>query len=264
MNVYLQEIRFHKKSLLIWNISLFTILVMMLLIYPAVMSEGEAYFKILETMPTDLLEAVSIDFDTFLSYNGFFAYFYNYLLIALCVLAMNLGLSALGKEISGKTADFILTKPFTRSSLLTEKILAAFTVLLLTNVFLGATTLLMNLLLTKEDRNLRVLFLIFLAGFILQVLFYTLGVFIGILRKRIRFVISTSLSTVFMFFILSILSQLLKKDFLNYITPFRYFNFNSIIATSGYDPTYLAISLILIALLTALSYIVFKKKEIHT
>src|SRR5690554_4228562 len=164
MNVYLQELRFQKKSLLIWNLSLFLSLVLMLLIYPAVMSEGEAYLKILQSIPSELLEAFSIDFDTFLSFNGFLGYIYLYLLLALCVLAMNLGLSVLGKEISGKTADFILTKPMTRRRLLTQKNLSGLTLLLLTNLFLNTVTVIMRLFLEKEDRDLRVLLLILLAG----------------------------------------------------------------------------------------------------
>lgn len=263
MNVFLHELRIHKKNLLIWNLSLFTSIVLMLLMYPAMKSEGDAYFKILASLPEELLSAFSINFETFLSFNGFFGYIYTYILLALCVLAMNLGLSALGKEISGKTADFIMTKPLTRKSLLTEKIFAGLTMLTLTNLFLGASTWIMNILVDKEDSNLTALFLILLSGFILQILFYTLGILMGITRKRIRFITSLSLSTVFSFYILGMVSQIVKKEFLYYFSPFRYFDYNSIILESAYELKFLLLSLALIFCFIVLSYILLEKKEIH-
>jgi len=263
MNIYLHELRFHKKTLLIWNFSLFITLVLMLLIYPAVLSEGEAYVKILDSLPPEFLEALSIDFDTFLSFNGFLGYIYTYVLLALCVLSMNLGLSALGKEISGKTADFILTKPVTRRSFLSQKLFSGLTLLTLTNLFLGLSTGIMGILLEKEDRDPQGLLLILLAGFILQILFFTLGMLIGILRKRIRFITSLSLSIVFTFYILGMVSQIMKKEYLRYFTPFRYFDFNQILMKSGYELNYLLLSILLILGFTAMSYLLLERKEIH-
>ena len=263
MNVFLHELRVHKKNILIWNLSLFTSLVLMLLMYPAMKSEGDAYFKILASLPDELLSAFSINFETFLSFNGFFGYIYTYLLLALCVLAMNLGLSVLGKEISGKTADFIMTKPLARRSLLTEKIFAGLTMITLTNIFLGASTWIMNIFVDKENQNLSALFLILLSGFILQILFYTLGILIGIVRKRIRYITSLSLSTVFGFYILAMMSQIMKKEFLYYFTPYRYFDYNRIILDRAYELKFLILSLVLILSFTVLSYILLEKKEIH-
>lgn len=263
MNVYVQELKFLRKSTLIWNFSLFLSLVLMLLIYPPMMEEGESFLKVLQSYPPEFLAAFSINFDTFLSFNGFFGYIQLYVLLALCVLAMNLGLSALGKEISGKTADFILTKPITRSRFLAQKILSAFTVLLLTNLFLGLTTILMNLLLVRQDRNFKVLLLMLLGGFLVQILFLSFGLFLGILRKRVRFITSLSLSTVFIFYIVSMLSQILKKDFLDYMTPFRYFDFNQIILSGSYEMTYLLLSILLILFFTTLSFLLIQRKEIH-
>lgn len=263
MNIYVQELRFRRKTLFIWNLSLFLTLVLMLLIYPAVMSEGEAYVEIFDALPPQVLEALSIDFSTFLSFNGFLGYIFTYVLLAMCVLAMNLGLSVLGKEISGKTADFLLTKPVTRSRLLTEKILSGLTLITLTNLFTGATSVIMGMLLEKEDRDLKGLLLILTAGFILQILFFTLGMLLGILRQRIRFITSQSLGIVFTLYILGMLSQIIKKDFLTYLSPFRYFDFNQILQKSGYETRYLLLALTLISAFTALSYILLERKEIH-
>ncbi len=195
MNVFLQELRFHRKTVLIWNVSLVLTLILMLFIYPAVMSEKASYEAILASLPPGLLEAFSIDFETFMSFNGFLGYTYTYMLIALGVLAMNLGLSALGKEVSGKTADFLMTRPISRVRLLTEKILAGITLLTLTNLLM--------------------------------------------------------------------VSQVVKKKYLFYLTPFRYFDFNRIIIDKGFELKYIAVSAAVIIIAASASYITLKQKEIH-
>lgn len=263
MNVFFQELRFKRKTVLIWNVSLALTLMLMLLIYPAVMSERASYEAILASLPPQLLEAFSIDFVTFMSFNGFLGYLYTYMLIALGVMAMNLGLSALGKEVSGKTADFLMTRPISRVRLLAEKILAGLTLITLTNILMGLTIWVMTLFLGVKDNDMTVTLLIILGGFIIQIIFYSLGILIGISRKRIRFITSLSLSFVFTFYILAMVSQVIKKEYLFYLTPFRYFDFNHIIVNRGFEMKYLGVSAALIVFAVASSFITLTKKEIH-
>ena len=264
MHVFFQELNTHRKTVMIWILSLTVSLILMLLIFPAVMAEKEAYERIVGSLPPALLEAMSIDFENFMSFNGFLGYIYSYILLALCVLAMNLGLSALGKEVSGKTADFLMTRPIARTRLLTEKILAGVTLLFVTNMAITITIWIMNLWLNTEEKNIDVMLLIILSGWIIQLIFYALGIFIGILKKRIRFITSLSLSFVFAFYILAMVSQIVKKVYLYYLSPFRYFDYNSIIQAEGYELNYLLLSLALILMFTAASYITLENKEIHT
>lgn len=263
MNVYLEELRSHRKSLMIWILSLLFSLLLMLFMYPAVMSEKDAYEKILQSLPPELLEAFSVNFDTLLSFNGFLGYIYGYLLIALGILSMNLGLSAIGKEVSGKTADFLMTKPLSRKRLLGEKSLAGLTMILITNAVIAATLWGMNLVLNAGEKKLSVMFLIILAGLMIQLLFFTLGLFLGVTMRRIRMITSMSLSYVFSFFILSMVAQVVKKDFLDYFTPFRYFDFNDIILQEAFQGKFLLLALLLILMLAASSFLILEKKEIH-
>lgn len=263
MNVFFQELRFHRNSVFIWNASLALTLVLMLLIYPAVMSEKASYEAILASLPPGLLEAFSISLDTFMSFNGFLGYTYSYMLIALSVFAMNLGLSALGKEVSGKTADFLMTRPISRVRLLSEKILSGITLLTLTNIILLLILWVMTLILGVEDNPMNITYLILLGGFIIQIIFYSLGILVGVSRKRIRYMTSLSLSFVFTFYILAMVSQVIRKEYLFYLTPFRYFDFNQIILNKGFELEYMAVSAAVILTALAAAYITLKKKEIH-
>ncbi|WP_312653583.1 ABC transporter permease subunit [Proteiniclasticum sp.] len=263
MNVFFQELRFHRKTVLIWNVSLSLTLILMLFVYPAVMSEKASYEAILASLPPGLLEAFSISFDTFMSFNGFLGYTYTYMLIALGVLAMNLGLSALGKEVSRKTADFLMTRPISREKLLSEKVLAGITLITMTNLILGLCIWAMTLVLGVEDSDMGVTLLIILGGYIVQIIFYALGILVGISRKRIRYITSLSLSFVFSFYILAMVSQVVKKEYLFYLSPFRYFDFNYIILNRGFALKYIAVSAAVTVISLGSSYIILKKKEIH-
>lgn len=263
MNVYLEELRSHGKSLLIWILSLVLSMTLMLLMYPAIMTDKAAYERILLSLPPELLEAFSLNFATLLSFNGFLGYIYGYLLVALGILSMNLGLSAIGKEINGKTADFILTKPMSRTRLLAEKALAGLSMIIITNVVLAVTAWGMNLLLNDGEKNLGIMFLLLLAGFLIQLLFFSLGLFLGVMKRRIRMITSISLGYVFSFYILSMVAQVVRKDYLDYFTPFRYFDFNDIILQGGFQMNFLLLSVFLILVLTASSFLTLEKKEIH-
>ena len=263
MNIIVQELKNNRRFMMVWTLSLASILVVFMLIYPAMLDQATAYKEILAGVPKEVLEALSINIDLLLSYNGFYGYIYIYLLIALGVMGMILGLGMFSKEITGKTADFLLTKPLTRTKIITDKILAGIWIVFMTNLILTLFGIILKLMLSDNGDGLKAMLLISMSGFFTQMIFFALGVIIGILRKRIRFISSFAMSVVFGFFILSMISQLMEEKALYYLTPFRYFDANTIILKGAYESKYLVLSLILILVFLGLSYVVFKKKDIH-
>jgi len=263
MNIIIQELKNNRRFMMIWTFSLAAILVVFMLIYPAMLDQASAYKDIFAGIPKEVLEALSINIDTLLSYNGFYGYIYIYLLIALGVMGMILGLSMFSKEITGKTADFLLTKPLTRTKIITYKITAGIWIVLMTNVILTLFGIIMKLILSDNGEGLKVMLLISLSGFFTQLIFFALGLFLGILRKRIRFISSFSMSVVFGFFILSMVSQIMEEKVLYYLTPFRYFDANALIMKGAYETKYLALTFIIVLVFLGLSYVVFEKKDIH-
>ena len=263
MNIIVQELKNSKRFMIVWTFSLASILVVFMLIYPAMLDQASAYKEILAGVPKEVLEALSINIDLLLSYNGFYGYIYIYLMIVLGVMGMILGLAMFSKEITGKTADFLLTKPLTRTKIITNKIIAGIWIILMTNIILILIGISLKLILSDNGEELKAMLLISLSGLITQLIFFSLGLFIGILRKRIRFISSFAMSVVFGFFILSMVSQIMEEKALFYLTPFRYFDANTLILKGAYESKYLLLSFIIILVFLSLSYVVFKKKDIH-
>ena len=261
MPLFRSTLKTEKKAFLIWAVSLTVTLLLFLFMYPSILKEKEAYEKILAVYPKEVLEAFAIELDTLLSFHGYLGYVYGYLLLALGIYSMRLGLTAIGKEISRNTSEFLFTKPVKRSRVLLEKGLAAFFLMVLLTFFLLLAALFMENL-YAEERNPGITFLIVFSAFFLQMLFYSLGLLIGIMKRKVRFFSSSAIGVVSFFYILSMVSQVLQKDYLRFAAPFRYFDVSEIMRSASYDKVFLLFTLILTSFLLLLSFAALNRKAL--
>ncbi|MET3318549.1 UNVERIFIED_ORG: ABC-2 type transport system permease protein [Peribacillus simplex] len=264
MNMFLHELKVNRKSTIIWTLSLVAIAVLFLSIFPTIEREGEEFKKVLASYPEGVLKAVGVQIDSITSFLGFYSYVFLYIMLCGAIQGMNLGMGVLSKEIIGKTAEFLLTKPVARKEILTSKALAVVTSLLITNiVFLGAAALMANMV-AKESIDYQVFFMISATNFFVQLMFASFGFLLSVLVSRIKSVLPLSLSTVFAFFILYMFGSVIGEKAVRYLTPFKYFDLAYIIRHSGYEAQYIIIGSIFIVATVAVSFIVFTKKDIHT
>ncbi|SFO06940.1 ABC transporter permease subunit [Proteiniclasticum ruminis] len=261
MPLFRWTLKTEKKALILWAVSLTITLLLFLFMYPSILKEKEAYEKILAVYPKEVLEAFAIELDTLLSFHGYLGYVYGYILLALGIYSMRLGLTTIGKEISRNTSEFLFTKPVKRSRVLLEKGLAAFLLMLFLTLSLLLAALFMEYL-YAEKKEPGITFLIVFSAFFLQMLFYSLGLLMGILKRKVRFFSSSAIGVVSAFYILSMVSQVLQKDYLRYAAPFRYFDVSEIMRSGTYDRVFLLFSLLLTTLLLLFSFTALKRKAL--
>lgn len=261
MPVFRATLKNERKAFLLWAVSLTGTLLLFLLMFPSLLKEKEAYEKILAVYPQAVLEAFAIELDTLVSFHGYLGYVYGYILLALGIYSMRLGLMAIGKELSRNTSEFLFTKPVGRFQVLLEKSLAAFLYMTLMTAILFFTASLMERLFA-ESADYGVTFLLIFSGLFLQLFFYSLGLLLGILRRRMRFFTSTALGAVSAFYILSMVGQVLKKEYLRYLSPFRYFEVSGILRNHRYEPRFLMLSLCFTLLLLLLSSWFLERKAL--
>ncbi len=261
MPLFRWTLKTEKKAFLLWAVSLTVTLLLFLFMYPSILREKEAYEKILAVYPKEILEAFAIELDTLLSFHGYLGYFYGYILLALGIYSMRLGLTAIGKEMSRNTSDFLFTKPVKRSRVLLEKSLAAFLLMFFLTLSLLFAALFMEYL-YAEKKEPGITSLILFSAFFLQLLFYSLGLLMGIMKRKVRFFSSSAIGVVSSFYILSMISQVLQKDYLRFFAPFRYFDVSEIMRSSSYDTELLLLSLGLTSLLLLLSFAALKRKAL--
>lgn len=262
MNIFIHELKANRKSTVIWTVSLLALMVLFMSMFPTISKEVDEFKKMLEGFPVAVQQALGIQIDSFASILGYYSYVFMYITLCGAIQAMNLGTSIVSKEVREKTADFLLTKPVTRTTILTAKVLAAVISLLVTSViYMAGSGLMVNVVAT--DYSMTAFLLINLSLFIIQLIFLALGILISVYFPKIKSVLTVSLGTVFAFFIIGMLSATSGDEVKRYLSPFKYFDTSYIIENTNYELPFLLVGIGFIVLAIVGSYFFYTKKDIH-
>ena len=264
MNMFLHELKAYRKSTIIWTCSLAALVVVFLSLYPAFSKDVETVKNLFKGFPEAVRKAFGFEMENFFSILGFYSFLFMYVTLCGSIQAMNLGTSIVSKEIREKTADFLLSKPVSRKEILTAKLLAAFTSLVVTNTIFLIIANTMTMAVKSEDYSIKIFLLISITLFSIQLFFLSLGVVVSVIFSKIKSVISVSLSTVFGFFIISMVGSIIGDEAVRYITPYKFYDNAYIMNNASYEPVFVIIEVVFIITAIAASYLIYAKKDIHT
>lgn len=262
MNIFWHELKTYRSSTLIWTASLSLLVVLFMSLFPAMHSDIQSFTKILGNLPAPVREALGISLTDFFTVFGFYSYLLTFVTLAGAVQAMNIGIGIISKEVSGKTVDFLLTKPISRSSVITQKILAGFTTLIFTNVVFACASFIAIKIFSTDPFSNKVLLLLCLTLFFIQIAFYALGILIATLSGKIKSVISFSLPITFAFFIISSIGAIIGNTTVRYLTPFKLYDPAYIIHHASFETKYVLIEISFVVVALIVGYIIFNKKEV--
>ncbi len=263
MNIFLHELRTYRKTVLIWTLSLSALSVLYVFLYNAVLPDIDSFKIVMNSMPDVVKKMLSIYVDSIADLEGFYSFAFAYIILCGAIQAMNLGLSLISKEVRDKTADFLLTKPVSRASILTAKLAAGLVFLVFTNAaFIGLT--LLSTVTVATVFSTKLLLMICVTMFYIQLIFFALGVVVSVISNKIKSVISVSLSTVFGFFIVSMLGAVIGDEAVRYISPFQYFDLPYIVQNASYETRFAVVGAVFFALAILASYGIYMKKDIHS
>ncbi|MEA5076632.1 MAG: ABC transporter permease subunit [Coriobacteriia bacterium] len=263
MNVYLRELRAYRKSTITWVISLAGIVGLFMMLYPAFESDVEGLNEVLANFPQAIKSLVNITPETFLSVLGFYGYLLNFAWLAASIQAMNLGVGVISKEVAGKTADFLITRPVRRAQVVTAKLAAALTVVLITSAVFTAVSYL-AVVATGASLDEATLLLMASTLLLLQIVFLALGALFSVTIPKIKSVVAVSLPTVFAFYIIGAIGDVLENVELRWVSPFRYFDPAYMIGEGALESEYLLVIAVFTVAAIAATYVIFAKKDIHT
>ncbi|NHC38630.1 ABC transporter permease subunit [Bacillus sp. MM2020_1] len=263
MNIFFHELKAYRKSTIIWSVSLVLIIALFMSFYPAFAKDAESFQKIMEGYPEAIRNAIGFNLGNFFTILGFYCFPLSFITLCGAIQGMNLGTSIVSKEVREKTADFLLTKPVTRSTVLTSKLMAAFVSIVMTNIVYLTVTILITFQVKTADFSLKVLIMLSLTMFFIQLIFLALGIMISVIVPKIKSVLTVSLTTVFAFYFLGMFSSTTGEEGKRYISPFKYFDTAYIIKHAGYEASFLIVGAVIIILAITASYFVYLKKDIH-
>ncbi len=264
MNMFLHELKAYRNSTIIWTLALVGVTVLMFLLFPTISKEADEFKKLLEGFPEAVRLALGLAVENIGSILGFYSYIFLYISLTGSIQAMNLGTSIVSKEVREKTADFLLTKPVTRTQIMTSKLLAALTSIIITNVVFIVAATTMASIVEAQEFSMKTFVLISLTLFFIQLMFLALGIIISVMVPKIKSVVPISLGTVFTFFFIGAVAATSGEAALRYITPFKYFDLAYITQNASYEVSYIVVGIVFITAAISASYYIYCKKDIHT
>ena len=262
MNLFLHELKYYRKSTIVWTISLSAITIMFLAMFPGLTNSATDVKKLFEGYPLALRNAIGISLDTITTLLGFYSFTFLYITLCGAIQAMNLGTSIISKEVRAKTADFLLTKPVSRIQIMTAKLLAALASLVITDLIYFIVASMMASVITSKAFSMKIFIMISATLFFIQLIFLALGVIISVMVPKIKSVLPVSLGTVFTFFFISMFGAAIGDNNLRYITPFKYFDSAYIIKNAAYETSFIILEVVIIIIAIVASYIIYNKKDI--
>jgi ABC-2 type transport system permease protein len=260
MTLLKHELRQNKTSLIIWSAIISFMLAICVIIYPEMATQMGDISKMFADMGS-FSSAFGMDQINFGEFTGYFGIECgNVLGLGGAFFASILGISALSKEEDGHTAEFLLVHPISRKQIITEKLCAVYIQLIIMNVVvIGCTTL--SIVAIGEEIDVKVIALMFLAYFILQVEMASITFGISAFLKNNGIGIGLGLAT--MMYFLNIISNLTEEaQPLKYITPFGYTDSAEIINNVSLETNYLVVGIAFALLGVVAAYWQYNRKDI--
>ena len=262
-NIYLHELRMQMKSVMTWSLSIVVMMLLFFSLFPSFAKEAELMNQLMSRLPPEFLAAfgmTGMDFSTVL---GFYGFLFTFVQVCLAIQASNYGVGLVSIEEGELTADFLLTKPVSRSKIMTSKLVAAFTSMSITTlvIWLGSFVT-VGLFNGDRSYDAGILMLLLVSLFIFQWVFLSLGLFISLLIKRVRNITPYALVLGFGMYALSAFSGIQGDVKLELVTPFKHFDPNYIIQHNAYDMPLVLISVTVIIVSIVVSYWRYIRRDI--
>jgi ABC-2 type transport system permease protein len=263
MNVFLYELKAYRKTVIIWTCTITALALLYMLLYKGLGKDLEQFKVFMNNLPDIMKKIFNLYISSITTLVGFFSFIFTFVLLCGAIQAMNIGTSIVSKEVRDNTADFLMTKPLSRAEILSSKILAALCCLVITNIIYLGVTIPFGAAMSK-DFDIKLYLLLSASLFFVQLIFMAMGIIVSVIARKIKSVISISLSTVFGFYIIGSLGSIIGEANVRYLSPFRYFDAAYIIQNASYEASFVIVGSIFVIAAIAASFVVFLKKDIHS
>lgn len=260
MTVFSREIKAGLKGFCIWTVSIAFMLAVCVFLFPQMKNQMTDISDMFANMGgfSAAFGMDRLDFGTLLGFYG--TECGNVLGIGGAFFAAFISISVLSKEEKDHTAEFLFTHPVSRSSILTQKLLAVAAQVLVMNIIITFVSLL-SIVIIKEEMPMKSFILIHLAFTVLQLEISFICFGISAFLRRGSIGIGLGLATILYF--MNIIRNISDKaDFLKYITPFSYSESADIVADNRINMTLLLLGAAYALIAVVLGYLKYTKKDI--
>jgi beta-exotoxin I transport system permease protein len=248
MNIYRREMKVHRWGLLFWSIGMVLLVMSGMAKFAAYEQAGQSVEQIMDALPKAVQVIFGLTGFDLTKASGFYGILFLYVAVMAAVHAVILGSGVISEEERDRTSEFLYAKPVPRSKVLTGKLLAGLTNLVVLNLLtLVSSFVFVDYYGKGEDVTSEILVL--MAGlFFLQLIFFSIGAVVAGTSRKPKLAGTRAMSIMLFTFLLFYLVNLNGKlDALKYLTPFKYFDAAALMK-DGLDPVFVALSVVIVAL----------------
>ena len=262
-NIYRHEFRTRLKSVIIWSLGIMFLLTFFFAMFPIFADQAALMNEFLARYPQELRAAFGMDKMDLSTVLGFYGFVFLFVQLCLAIQASNYGFGLVSIEENELTADFLLSKPVSRTQVLTSKLLAALTSLTITNLAVWATSFIaIELFRGEREYKVGTLLLVLLSIVIFQLFFLSVGLVISLLVKRVRSVTPYGLGLGFGMYVLNAFSGVFGDVAIELITPFKHIDPTYILTESAFDVPLVLLNVAVTVVALAASYWLYTRRDI--
>ncbi len=264
MNIFIRELKANARSLFFWSLFAIFFIYMGISKFAAFTAVDSDIMSMLEGIPPAVLDALQLEAFNLTTISGYYGVMYSYFALMASIFAVLLGNGIIAKEERDKTVEFSLTLPIPRHKLITGKTLAAVVNCLAFVLVMWGGSYIAVAPYEPDAAFYEYLSLMMVSVFIMELIFLAIGVLLGAAMKEYKQSGSVAVALLLSTFIFSIVSSLSEQlDFLKYVSPFRYFDPLMMLNESKFEPVYLALSAVIVAVSMAGAYYSYQRRDLY-
>ena len=264
MNIFIRELRAHRRSLIIWSLSLLALIVLSMNKFSAYSGSGQSMNEIVGKMPKSVQSLMGLGGFDLTTASGYYGVIFFYILILAAVHAVMLGAGIISKEERDKTSEFLFTKPTSRTQVITAKLWAALFNVFVLNIVSLLSSIAAVAAYTSGENFVGSIVKLDLGLLIVQAIFMYLGTGVAAISRRPRTAVSVASGILMAAFLADrIIDMSSSLEFLKYFTPFRYYEASKLMAGKSFDPVSLLLSAVLIAGLGYVTFRFYQKRDLR-
>jgi ABC-2 type transport system permease protein len=266
-NLFLKELRMNSLSLILWMIAITLLISLTMSVYGTFVENQSKILGMMNLVPKGALQFKGIsNFNDLLSVLGFYAV--NniiYMMVLGSIFAIVLASNILLKEEYNKTAEYLLTRPLTRSEIFFSKLAVISLYVFLLNLITSLAGLICIELVKKGPFSISAFLILSLYTLFLNLLFGAIGLFLSTLVKRSKPITTFSIGLVLIFYFIYTLSKITESAAkIGYLSPFKFVNMDVLNPAYKLDFWQLMYFIGISLLLVGLSYRFYNRKDIYT
>jgi len=266
LNLFLREMRRNAMSLLLWMAVVTLLISVTMSVYRTFIDNQSKVLGMMNLIPKGALQFKGIsDFNDLFSVLGFYAV--NnviYMMLLGSIYAIILSSNILLKEEYGKTADFLLSWPLTRSDIFLSKVAVFLLNVFLLNLVAALVGFISIEIVKTGPFSIKPFLVLSLYTFLLNLLFGAIGLFISTLTRKPRSITTFSIGLVLIMYFIYTISKITESaSQLGYLSPFKYTNMDAMKPGYGLEPWRVLFFAGLLVLLLVSSYRIYRRKDIY-